>query len=136
MSARWSDPWYFLPLLALAVAFWVAGFDVLYALQDVQVDRAEGLHSIPARYGEARAVWFARLFQALAVFFLLTAGLAFPETGALYYVGVALVAAALVYEHSLIRPHDLTRLNAAFFNVNALISAVFCIFVIADRMIR
>ena len=136
VSARWSDPWYFLPLLALAVAFWVAGFDVLYALQDVQVDRAEGLHSIPARYGEARAVWFARLFQALAVFFLLAAGLAFPETGALYYVGVAFVAAALVYEHSLVRPHDLTRLNAAFFNVNALISAVFCIFVIADRMIR
>ncbi|MEE9156426.1 MAG: UbiA-like polyprenyltransferase [Gemmatimonadota bacterium] len=136
VSGRWSDPWYLLPLLALAVGFWVAGFDVLYALQDVDVDRAEGLHSIPARYGMRKAIWYSRLFQALAVLSLLAAGLSFTEVGALYFVGVAVVAVALVYEHSLVRPDDLSRLNAAFFNVNALISAVFCAFIVLDRALR
>ena len=133
VSASWSDPWYLLPVLALAVAFWVAGFDVLYALQDVEVDRAEGLHSIPARYGERAAIVASRAFQALAVLMLVLAGLAMPETGPLYYAGVAGVAAALVYEHSLVRPGDLSRLNAAFFTVNALISAGFCAVVLLDR---
>ncbi len=135
ISARWSEPWYLLPFLALAVTFWVAGFDVLYAMQDVEVDRAEGLHSIPARFGKRKAIWASRGAQALAVGFLLAAGLSFPEAGAVYYAGVAFVAVALMYEHSLVRPDDLSRLNAAFFNVNALISAAFCVFVILDRVL-
>lgn len=133
VSGRWSDPWYLLPLLALAVTFWVGGFDVLYALQDVEFDRLNGLYSIPARYGTGRAVRVARAYQALAVLCLLGAGLSFPETGSLYYVGVAVVTALLVYEHALVHEEDLSRLNAAFFNVNALLSAVFCAFVAIDR---
>ncbi len=135
ISASWSDPWYLLPLLALAVAFWVGGFDILYALQDVEQDRAEGLHSIPARYGVRAAILTARVYQALAVICLLAAGLAFPEVGALYYVGVGVTAALLLYEHSLVTPDDLTRLNVAFFNVNALTSAAFCAFAFLDRVI-
>ena len=135
ISASWSDPWYLLPLLALAVAFWVGGFDILYALQDVEQDRTEGLHSIPARYGVRAAILTARVYQALAVICLLAAGLAFPEVGALYYVGVGVTAALLLYEHSLVTPDDLSRLNVAFFNVNALTSAAFCAFAFLDRVI-
>lgn len=133
LSGQWSEPWYLLPLLVLGVGFWVAGFDVLYALQDVEFDREHGLHSIPATYGTRAAIGFARGFQALAVICLLGAGLAFVEAGTLYFIGVAVVAGLLVYEHSLVRSDDLSRLNAAFFNVNALISAAFCLFVVMDR---
>jgi 4-hydroxybenzoate polyprenyltransferase len=133
LSARWSEPWTLLPLLALGVGFWVAGFDVLYALQDVEFDRRHGLYSIPARYGTRAAIGVARAYQALAVVCLLAAGLVLPEVGTLYFVGVGVVAALLVYEHSLVKAADLSRLNAAFFNVNALISAAFCAFVVLDR---
>ena len=134
VSAHWSEPWYLVVLLALGVGFWVGGFDILYALQDAERDRAEGLYSIPARYGTGAAIWNARLYQALAVLCLLAAGLAMPETGPLYFAGVAVTAGLLVYEHSLVSPNDLSRLNVAFFNVNALISAIFCVFVILDRV--
>lgn len=135
ISARWSDPWYFLPLLALGVAFWVGGFDILYALQDAEQDRVEGLQSIPARYGVGAAVHAARAYQALAVLCLLAAGFVFAEAGPLYFTGVAVTAALLVYEHSLVSPNDTSRLNVAFFNVNALISAVFCVLVTLDRLL-
>jgi 4-hydroxybenzoate polyprenyltransferase len=121
--------------LALGVGFWVGGFDILYALQDVEHDRREGLHSIPARYGTRAAIWAARIYQLLAVLSLLAAGLVFPEAGPLYFAGVAVTAALLVYEHSLIGPKDLTRLNVAFFNVNVLISALFFGFVLLDRVL-
>lgn len=119
--------------LALGVAFWVAGFDVLYALQDVEFDRRMGLRSIPARWGERAGLWAARGYQALAVAALAAAGFAHPEVGALYFVGVAVTAALLAYEHSLVRVGDLSRLNTAFFTVNAVISAVFTGFVLAGR---
>ncbi len=135
ISGRWSDPWYFLPLLALGVGFWVGGFDILYALQDEEFDRQEGLHSIPSRYGKPAAIWSARIYQAIAVVCLLAAGLAMPETGPLYFVGVGVTGALLLYEHSLVRADDLSKLNVAFFNVNALISALFCVFVFLDRVI-
>ena len=133
ISARWSDPWYLLPLLALGVAFWIGGFDILYALQDVEHDRTEGLHSIPSRYGNRAAIIAARVYQALGVLCLLIAGLVYPEVGPLYLAGVAVTAVLLFYEHSLVSPDDLSRLNVAFFNVNALISVVFCTFVLLDR---
>lgn len=135
ISARWGDPWYLLPLLALGVGFWVGGFDILYALQDVEHDRSEGLFSIPARYGTRVALWAARVYQGLAVLCLLAAGLAMPETGPLYFAGVAVTAVLLLYEHTLVSPNDLSRLNVAFFNVNALISAGFCALVVLDRVI-
>lgn len=135
VSGGWSDPWVLLPLLVLGVGLWVGGFDILYALQDVEFDRRVGLHSIPARWGERAGVWAARLYQGLAVVALTLAGVVHPAAGALYFAGVAVVAALLIYEHSLVRPGDLSRLNAAFFNVNAIISVIFSVFVIADRMV-
>jgi 4-hydroxybenzoate polyprenyltransferase len=110
-------------VLGLAVFFWVAGFDMLYACQDVEVDRRMRLHSIPAKLGVPVAL---RLAMACHV---LTAGLlialyfaAWPVLGTVYLVGIAAVTALLIYEHSLVRPNDLTRVNRAFFQVNGVIS--------------
>jgi 4-hydroxybenzoate polyprenyltransferase len=108
-------------LLGLAVFFWVGGFDVIYACQDVEFDRSQRLRSIPARFGVARALKLAALSHLLTVVFLAalwwTAGL-----GPLFAIAVAAVALLLAYEHWLVRPDDLTRVNMAFFNVNAVIS--------------
>ena len=108
-------------LLGLAVFFWVGGFDVIYACQDVDFDRSVRLRSIPARFGVGPALKLAALSHLLTVVFLAalwwTAGL-----GLLFAVGVVAVAILLAYEHSLVRPDDLTRVNMAFFNVNAAIS--------------
>jgi 4-hydroxybenzoate polyprenyltransferase len=117
--------------LGAAVAFWVAGFDLFYALFDLDVDRAQGLHSFPARFGVKAAFVAARLCHAATVVFLVLAGLALP-VGALYWLGVASVAALLLYEHSLVSPRDPTRLDMAFFTMNGVISVTFCAFVVAD----
>jgi 4-hydroxybenzoate polyprenyltransferase len=110
-------------LLSLMVLMWTAGFDVLYACQDSDFDRKAGLHSIPARFGIARSLWIARLFhfQAFIVLLLLylASGLGWPEL-----VGVGIVAALLVYQHTLVKANDLTRLNAAFFTTNAFVSVI------------
>lgn len=133
-AGRWSEPWWMLAALALAVASWVAGFDILYAMQDVEFDRKNALHSIPAAIGETRALLFARALHVTTVAMLAIAGL---ESGAgrLYGIGVAVAAGLLVYEHSLVRPKDLSRLNAAFFTMNGVISVAFFFFVLADRLI-
>lgn len=119
--------------LFLAVTFWVAGFDVLYALQDEEFDRVHGLHSLPARYGAERAIRIARAFHVLTVLFLLalvgTAGL-----GVWYLAGVGAAAAILLYEHSLVRPGDLSRLDAAFFTMNGVMSVVLFAFVLLNYL--
>jgi 4-hydroxybenzoate polyprenyltransferase len=120
-------------LLGAAVAFWVAGFDLFYALFDAEVDRAQGLHSIVTRFGVRGAFVGARLSHTATVACLVAAGLGLP-VGALYWIGVAVVAALLGYEHSLVRRHDLSRLNAAFFTMNGVISVAFAAFVIADAV--
>ena len=117
--------------LGAAVALWVAGFDCFYALFDVDVDRAQGLHSIATRFGVHGAFVGARLSHAATVVCLVIAGLGL-SVGALYWIGVAVVAALLVYEHALVRPGELRRLDAAFFTMNGVISVAFAIFVIAD----
>jgi 4-hydroxybenzoate polyprenyltransferase len=108
-------------VLGLAVLLWVAGFDVIYALQDLDFDRREGLHSLPARLGPARALLLARAFHAGALLLLLGV---YPlaRLHPVYLAGVAGVAALLVYEHSLVHPDDLSKVDAAFFNTNAWIS--------------
>jgi 4-hydroxybenzoate polyprenyltransferase len=117
-----------------AVSTWVAGFDLFYSLYDVEVDRAQGLHSIAQRFG-ARGVFVgARVLHAATVGFLVAAGAGLP-VGVLYWFGVAVVACLLAYEHSLVRPDDLRRLNTAFFTTNGLISAVFFGFVLADVLV-
>jgi 4-hydroxybenzoate polyprenyltransferase len=114
-----------------AVAAWVAGFDLFYSLFDVEVDREQGLHSWATRWGLGGVFAGARGLHLATVGFLVAAGLGLP-VGALYWVGVGMVAALLVYEHLLVRPGDLRRLNAAFFTMNGVISAAFFAFVLGD----
>jgi 4-hydroxybenzoate polyprenyltransferase len=135
VTGAWSDPWWMLPVLAAAVMTWVAGFDVLYALQDTSFDREAGLHSIPAALGEGRALAIARALHAGTVASLGAVGGA-VGAGWLYWVGVFVVAALLLFEHSLVRAGDLSRLDAAFFTMNGIISITFFGFVLAERIVR
>ena len=118
-------------MLGAAVALWVAGFDCFYALFDMDIDREQHLHSIATRFGVRGAFAGARISHAATIGCLVAAGLGL-SVGALYWIGVAVVAALLVYEHMLVRPGDLRRLDAAFFTMNGVISAAFAAFVILD----
>ena len=118
-------------LLGAAVAAWVAGFDHFYSLLDLDFDRAEGLHSVATRFGDRGAFWGARILHAATVALLVAVGLGL-DVGPLYWVGVGVVAALLLYEHSLVRPGDLRRLDAAFFTVNGVISLAFFVLVFLD----
>ncbi|HUR92408.1 MAG TPA: UbiA-like polyprenyltransferase [Gemmatimonadaceae bacterium] len=134
VTGAWSTPWWLLVALAAAVAAWVAGFDILYSLQDVEFDRSQRLYSIPAAVGEARALTLARALHVLAVAALVAAGFA-AGAGIPYWVGVGVVAVLLGYEHSLVRPGDLSKLDAAFFTMNGVISIAFFGFVLLERML-
>jgi 4-hydroxybenzoate polyprenyltransferase len=117
--------------LGAAVAAWVAGFDLFYALFDVDVDREQGLHSWATRFGERGAFTGARALHLATIGLLVAAGIGL-HVGWLYWVGVLIVAGLLLYEHSLVRPGDLRRLDAAFFTMNGVISVAFFVFVLAD----
>jgi 4-hydroxybenzoate polyprenyltransferase len=110
-------------LLSLVVLLWTAGFDVLYACQDYDFDRREGLYSIPARFGIARALWISRGLHA-AAFLALVALYLVSGLGPLALIGVAATAALLLYQHRLVKADDLGRLNAAFFTTNAFVSVI------------
>jgi len=114
-------------VLGGGVALWIAGFDIIYAFQDVTVDREQGLHSIPADLGAAAALWITRVFHALAVALLVLAGLA-QGAGALYHVGVGICAVLLTYENWLMRRADLEHVGTAFMTMNGIISVVFLVF--------
>jgi 4-hydroxybenzoate polyprenyltransferase len=116
-----------------AVALWVAGFDVLYALFDLDVDREQGLHSFPARFGIPATFWAARVAHLATVALLAAAGLGLA-VGPLYWLGVLAVAALLAYEHTLVSPGDLRRLDAAFFTMNGVIAVTFFAFVLLDAI--
>jgi 4-hydroxybenzoate polyprenyltransferase len=120
-------------LLGAAVACWVAGFDLFYTLLDLEVDRREGLQSWATRFGVEGVFAGARTLHAATVLLLVAAG-AMLEVGVLYWAGVVAVAVLLAYEHSLIRPGDLRRLNAAFFTVNGIVSLTFFAFVLVDSL--
>src|ERR1700723_3256881 len=126
IAIRGSLDWRML-ILCAAVTLWVGGFDVLYACQDVEFDKAEGLHSIPKKFGIAVALRIARamhvLMVALLVWLALSFHLAWPA-----WAGIGVVAALLAYEHSLVTPNDLSKMNAAFFAVNGYISLLFLLF--------
>jgi 4-hydroxybenzoate polyprenyltransferase len=117
--------------LGAAVAAWIAGFDLFYSLFDREVDLQEGLHSVASRFGIRGVFVGARLLHIATVLLLAAVGLGL-DVGWLYWLGVAAVAVLLAYEHALIRPTDLRRLDAAFFTVNGVISVVFLLFVLAD----
>ena len=122
-------------LLTAAVTFWVAGFDVLYACQDMQFDQQAGLHSIPRYLGIGKALWIARLFHLLML--VLLAALVFTfGLGKVALIGLAVVCLLLAYEHSLVSKDDLSKLNAAFFTMNGIIAVVFFVFLAADLLLR
>jgi 4-hydroxybenzoate polyprenyltransferase len=121
-------------LLGLAVLLWVSGFDIIYACQDVDFDRTVKLYSIPKALGVRRALWVAGFCHAMMIVPLIGLGLIYP-LGWVYLAGVAAVAALLVYEHTLIRPDDLTRVNVAFFNVNVIISVGLLLVSVVDILV-
>jgi 4-hydroxybenzoate polyprenyltransferase len=120
-------------LVGAAVACWVAGFDLFYSLLDLEVDRREGLHSWATRFGVEGVFAGARVLHVATVLLLAAVGVLL-DVGLPYWIGVAALAALLAYEHSLIRPGDLRRLNAAFFTVNGIVSLTFFAFVLADSL--
>ncbi|HET7565163.1 MAG TPA: UbiA-like polyprenyltransferase [Gemmatimonadaceae bacterium] len=134
VTGTWSSPWWVLVLLAIAVMGWVGGFDIFYALQDVRFDREHGLHSVPVALGERGAIAVARVLHAITVVSLAVVGLGIGA-GAVYTLGVLAVAALLLYEHSLVRGGDLSRLDAAFFTMNGIISITYFGFVLAARLL-
>ncbi len=121
--------------LSAAVMFWTAGFDVIYACQDFEFDTAEGLFSIPRRFGIARALLIAR-FLHLAMIACLVALVVVFQLGALSVAGILAVSILLVYEHGLVKPDDLSRVNAAFFTVNGYVSLLFFAFWAADILLH
>jgi len=124
-------------LLAGVVLTWVAGFDVLYALQDQGFDRSSGLHSVPARFGTAGALWISALLHLATLVLLVALPAVYPPgLGLAYWIGVAGCALLLVWQHAVVRPGDLSRLNAAFFNANGLLAVWLFAAVAADLLLR
>lgn len=132
ITGSWSDPWWLLIALAIAVMSWVGGFDILYALQDIDVDRAQGLHSLPAFFGVARSITIARGLHLVTVAGLAASAAGTP-VGVWYRTGIVVVSALLLYEHRLVRSDNLSRLDAAFFTMNGVISLTFLAFVLMER---
>jgi 4-hydroxybenzoate polyprenyltransferase len=135
ITGHWGDPWWMLIALAIAVATWSGGFDILYALQDVSFDRENGLYSVPSTFGEAPALGIARALHIVTVAALAIAGVG-AGVGILYFAGVIVAGLLLLYEHSLVKANDFSRLDAAFFTMNGVISIVFLGFVFTERLLR
>ncbi|MEO7522048.1 MAG: UbiA-like polyprenyltransferase [Gemmatimonas sp.] len=150
VTGAWSDPWWMLGVLALAVVTWTGGFDILYALQDAEFDRTHGLHSVPSAMGVSRAISLSRVLHAITVACLGLLVLADPfgldgmadragpiagRVDGILWLGVALVAVLLVWEHRLVKPTDLSKVDAAFFTMNGIISIGFLLVVAAARFV-
>ena len=133
VTGVWSDPWWMLVALAGAVMCWTGGFDILYALQDIDFDRANDLHSLPAKVGAQRALTIARGLHVMTVAMLALVGYGAGQ-GFLYDAGVAVAGALLVFEHSLVHADDVSRVDKAFFTVNMALSSAFFAFVLAQRI--
>lgn len=121
--------------ITLAVLLWLPGFDILYALQDMEFDRKSGLFSIPARFGVRATLYMARLLHLVSWSFLVINGIVF-HLGPAYFVGMAVVAGLFIYEHSLVREDDLSRLDMAFFNMNGYISVTVFVFTCLDFLVH
>lgn len=140
IAGEWPAPWYGPVVLAVGVMLWVSGFDIIYALQDIDFDRRTGLHSIAARHGAAKALVFARASHfAAVVAFLSVAVLDLFPVGALYIAGTSVMALLLVYEHRIVRRDgdgiDIGRINRAFFRTNVAVSTSFFVFALLDRLL-
>lgn len=135
ISGEWSDPWMLLPLLTVAVGLWIGGFDILYALQDVEVDRRLGLHSVPARYGVRAGRWTAAAFHAGTLACLLAVPVMVPELGPGYVVALLVTGVLIGVEHGLVDPDSPESIHSAFFTINAWIAGIFCVLVLLDRIL-
>jgi 4-hydroxybenzoate polyprenyltransferase len=128
VTGKWGVP----PMwLALAVTFWVAGFDILYSIQDIEIDKREKLFSLPSRFGTKSALYVSALLHLLTFICYAAAAWTFGA-GAIFYAGLALIAPLLVYEHLIITPKDTSKIGAAFFTVNGYISILLLAFAAAD----
>jgi 4-hydroxybenzoate polyprenyltransferase len=134
VTGQWSDPAWMLLAITIGVATWVAGFDIFYALPDAGFDRSEGLRSAVVRLGERRAILLAKVLHGLTIPALAVFGYG-AGFGLWYYVGLILAAGVLAYEHQLVRPGDLSRLDAAFFTMNGVMSVTVFGFALVDRVI-
>ncbi|MDT0573500.1 menaquinone biosynthesis prenyltransferase MqnP [Streptomyces sp. DSM 3412] len=122
-------------VLGLAVGIWIGGFDLIYACQDVESDRESGVLSVPARFGIPAAIWAARVCHVLTTaLFVWYAVL--TDAGAFLWLGLAIIAGAFVYEHTIVRPHDLSKLNRAFFSVNGFIGIALFVCALLDLLVR
>ena len=133
VTGRWPDPWTLWSITA-AVTFWVAGFDIFYALQDEAVDRESRLRSAVVRFGQSRSILVAKLAHGLAVLGLLVFGVA-ASLGVPYFVAVGIGAGLIAWEHQLVKPGDLSRLDAAFFTANGLVSIIVFLGALVDRLV-
>jgi 4-hydroxybenzoate polyprenyltransferase len=133
IAVRGTFDFQILPL-CFAVMFWVAGFDVLYALQDIAFDKTHGLYSIPSKFGIKTSLWIARLFHLITIALLLSLIPIFNLTY-LYVLGVLIASTLLVYEHSLVKSTDLSRLDMAFFNMNGYISITIFVFTLMNYLV-
>lgn len=111
-------------VMAFAVLTWTAGFDIIYACQDYACDVRDGVHSVPAKLGVARALWVSRITHAACFALLVTLGVVSPQLGTLYFVGVACAGLLLIVEHAIVKPHDLSKVGMAFFTINGIVSLI------------
>ena len=121
-------------LLASAVAFWIGGFDIIYSCQDYDFDGRYGIHSIPRRFGMVGAFWWYRIMHLATVAALVALGI-WMDLGILYYVGVGIASSLLAYEHILVKPNDLSKLNRAFFTINSYVAVVLLLFTALDVLL-
>lgn len=142
VAGRWSEPWWMLCALSLAVVCWSGGFDMIYALQDAEFDKAHGLHSVPSRFGVSGAIRIARVLHAFSIaFFALVIaarplGDVTPVINAILWAAVIGIALMLVWEHRLVHAEDLSRVDAAFFAMNGVISLGFMSFILVGTLLR
>jgi 4-hydroxybenzoate polyprenyltransferase len=134
VTGEWSGPWWVLMAITVAVATWVAGFDIFYALPDAAFDRHEGLRSAVVRLGERKGILLAKLLHGVTIPALLLFGWG-AGFGWWYFGGVAVAAGLLAYEHQLVKPGDLSRLDAAFFTMNGVMSVTVFVFALIDRLV-
>jgi 4-hydroxybenzoate polyprenyltransferase len=131
-----TGQFHWLPILfSLAVLFWVSGFDIIYALQDVEFDKSQNLYSIPAAVGKTKALHISEILHLLSSASIIAAG-KLGNFGWLYWIGVIIFGGMLIYQHSIVKPNDLRRVNIAFMTANGIASVVFAVFVIADLFLQ
>lgn len=132
IAVRGTLDWQIFPM-ALAVIFWLAGFDVLYALQDLEFDKSFGLYSMPKKFGIRKTLLLSNIFHFFTLGLLISTGIIF-DLGIFYWLGMVIVGGLLIYEHSIVKPDDLSKLDLAFFNMNGYISMTVFIFTMLDYL--